>query len=129
MAERAPLTRNVRIGLAAQYAAAPIRVDYDFGAAFAVDRFQSILPGGGGSNFGTTHVGGEVSLDMVRVARLALRAGYYDDPDGQIEDPTFGAGLRLIGLTVDWASIPQARDSGLKNVQKWTFGYHFDPLP
>jgi hypothetical protein len=127
--EGSPLTRNVRFGIAADYASPPTRDGLEFGAAFALDRFQSILPGGNDANYATTHYGGEVSLGLHRVARVALRAGYYDDPEGQIQDPTFGVGGRVLGLTVDFASIPQAHDSGLERVKKWTFGYHFDPLP
>jgi len=123
-----PLTRNVRAGLAARYIGPSTPEGFVFGAAFAVDRFQSVLPGGKDANYATTHYGGEFSLGMRHILRLAMRAGYYDDPEGQIGDVTFGVGGRVVGLTVDFASIPQARDSGLDRVKKWTFGYHFDPL-
>ena len=56
---------------------------------------------------------------------IAGRIGYYDDPLGQIKDMTYGLGLTWKGLSLDYASIPQAKDSGLPNVNKITLGYRF----
>jgi hypothetical protein len=56
---------------------------------------------------------------------VAGRIGYYSDPLGEIEDLTYGIGVQFKGFTVDWGSIPQAKNSGLSNVQKITIGYRF----
>jgi hypothetical protein len=61
-----------------------------------------------------------------RLLRVALRAGYYHDKLGEIRDLTYGAGLRIVGVTIDWASIPETAE--LPRVDKYTFGFHFDPL-
>jgi hypothetical protein len=57
--------------------------------------------------------------------QLAGRIGYYSDPVGEIEDMTFGLGLRWERLVLDFASIPQAKGSGLDNVKKITLGFSF----
>jgi len=124
-----PLTRNVRMGIAGQFMSPPTPEGLEFGTSFALDRYQTILPGGEDANYATTHYGAEVFLGMHQVMRLAFRAGYYDDPEGQIGDATFGVGVRVLGLTADFGAIPQARNSGLERVKKWTLGYHFDPFP
>jgi len=127
--ETDPLTRSVRFGIAGQYTSRSTAGGYGFAAAFAIDRFETLMPGGAGVNFGMTNLGVEASLVLQQTARLAMRLGYYDDPEGDIQDATFGGGLRLAGLTLDYAALPQAHDTGLPRVGKWTFGYHFDPLP
>jgi hypothetical protein len=53
----------------------------------------------------------------------ALRAGYIDDVDGEIKDPTFGFGIQVSTLSFDYASVPQAK--GLDRVSKFSLTYRF----
>ena len=57
--------------------------------------------------------------------QLSGRIGYYDDPLGEIQDLTYGLGINWHSLSLDFASIPQAKNSGLENVKKITLGYRF----
>ena len=54
----------------------------------------------------------------------ALRLGYIYDKAGDIRDPTFGLGGRVGGLSVDYASVPQARDLE-DRVSKFSISYRF----
>jgi hypothetical protein len=54
----------------------------------------------------------------------ALRAGYIYDKAGDIRDPTFGLGGQVGGLSVDYASVPQARDLQ-DRVSKFSISYRF----
>ncbi len=53
----------------------------------------------------------------------ALRFGYIYDKAGDIRDPSFGLGGQVGGLSVDYASVPQAR--GLDRVNKFSISYRF----
>jgi hypothetical protein len=55
--------------------------------------------------------------------QLAGRLGYYYDKLGDIRDMTYGLGVNWHNLSLDFASIPQAK--GLENVEKITLGYRF----
>ncbi len=123
---KAPLSRNLKLGGAIQYHAL-LSGGTDVGATAVLDFNQSLVSGSG--DFKTWNGGLEFYAGLPRILRVSVRGGYYYDPDGQIEDPAFGAGVRLFGLTADVGVIPQARDSGLDNVKKYTVGYHFDPSP
>jgi hypothetical protein len=74
----------------------------------------------------TGHGGLEVHVRVQDVLRFAARAGYWNDPKGQIQDPTFGAGCRAAMISLDAGWIPQSRDSGLPDVLKLTVGMHVD---
>ncbi|MCK4547948.1 MAG: PorV/PorQ family protein [Candidatus Eisenbacteria sp.] len=56
---------------------------------------------------------------------LALRAGYIHDPDGDIEGMTYGGGLHIssVGLTVDYATVPKAKDIGREDKFSITVGF------
>ncbi len=54
----------------------------------------------------------------------ALRFGYIYDKAGDIRDPTFGLGGQVGGLSVDYASVPQARDLQ-DRVSKFSISYRF----
>jgi len=54
---------------------------------------------------------------------LAGRFGYLYDPDGDRKNLTYGLGLNWGSLTLDYGSIPQARD--LAYVEKFSLGYRF----
>jgi len=108
-----PLGRNVRVGAA--YAPFETEV-HRF--TLAADAVRYLLPGrilaidqwGAGAEYEFNHL-------------IALRAGYYSDPIGDIEDVTFGLGLGYRGFRFDFSSFPQA--STLDRVKRFSVGYHF----
>ena len=110
--ERSPLSRNLKVGFAWDA--------YDnegFRALVAGDFDQSLVT----DAFWQLHGG----LELRYTDQIAGRIGYYYDPLGQLEGMTYGLGLGWRGLTLDFGSIPQAKDSGLPNVNKITLGYRF----
>ena len=110
--ERSPLSRNIKAGLAWD--------TYEmegFKLLTAVDFDQSLVT----DAFWQLHGG----LELRYTDQIAGRVGYYYDPLGQLEGLTFGLGLGWKGLSLDFGSIPQAKDSGLPNVSKITLGYRF----
>lgn len=119
-----PLSRNLRVGVAATL---PLTIEasgVEAGVTAAFDYSHSwVEPQWNVENFGAEAYGTFRGL-----VRLAARVGYYDDDLGEITDLTFGAGVRVAGASLDYAEIPQARNSGLERVRKWTVGFHVDPL-
>ena len=110
--ERSPLSRNVKAGFAWDV--------YDkegFRLLAAGDFDQSLVT----SSFYQLHGG----VELKYTDQIAGRVGYYYDPLGQLEGLTYGLGLGWKGLSLDFGSIPQAKDSGLPNVSKITLGYRF----
>lgn len=107
-----PLGRNLKLG--ASWVAMESET---YHMTIASDFNQSLVT----SDFRTYHTG----LEFRYADQIAGRVGYYSDPLGDIGDMTYGLGLRFKGLTLDWGSIPQARNSDLGNVQKLTLGYAF----
>lgn len=110
--ERSPLSRNIKAGVAWEaYEADGVAVLWagDFDQSLVTDQFWQL------------HTGVEVRYTDL----IAGRVGYYYDKLGQLEGLTYGLGLGVKGLTLDYGSIPQAKDSGLPNVQKITLGYRF----
>lgn len=110
--ERSPLSRNVKVGAAWE------AFDQDgFKVLVAGDFDQSLVT----DQFWQLHGG----LELRYTDQIAGRVGYYHDPLGELEGLTYGLGLGWKGLTLDFGSIPQAKDSGLPNVSKITLGYRF----
>jgi hypothetical protein len=107
-----PLSRNIKVGAAWE----PVSTG-GFALLVASDFNQSLVTDG----FRTYNGGFELRY----ADQVAGRIGYYSDPLGDIEDMTYGIGVQFKGFTVDWGSIPQAKDSDLDNVQKITLGYRF----
>ena len=119
-----PLGRNTKLGGAVTR---PIEIGWaglDAEATAVADWDHSLVD----ADYNVLHLGAEISGGLGRRVRLAARGGYYDDQTGEITDWTWGFGGRLLGLSVDYAQIPQARESGLPNVEKWTVGLHTDAL-
>jgi hypothetical protein len=50
----------------------------------------------------------EYNLAWGATGAIALRAGYYSEKDGDIQDPTFGLGLSWKGFQYDFVSFPQS---------------------
>jgi len=107
-----PLGRNVKVGAAWE----PVSTN-NFDLVVATDFNQSLV-----TDEFRTYNGG---LELRYADQVAGRIGYYSDPLGEIEDLTYGIGVQFKGFTVDWGSIPQAKNSDLDNVQKITIGYRF----
>ena len=95
-------------------------MDWEAGGTLVADFNQSLVT----HEYRTYHFGAEMHVAYKSWATAAIRGGYYDDPLGEIQDAAYGAGIRILGAGVDFASIPQALD--LPNVHKWTFGFHTD---
>jgi long-subunit fatty acid transport protein len=110
--EKSPLSRNVRVGTAWEATSTK-----EFSFLVVADFNQSLV-----TNKFRTYNGG---VELKYTDKIAGRLGYYDDPLGEIQDLTYGLGLEWKGLSLDYASIPQAKDSGLPNVNKITLGYRF----
>ena len=110
--ERSPLSRNIKTGFAWD------AYDKDGCRLLAAGDFdQSLVT----SSFYQLHGG----IELKSTDQIAGRVGYYYDPLGQLEGLTYGLGLGWKGLSLDFGSIPQAKDSGLPNVSKITLGYRF----
>ncbi len=107
-----PLGRNIKAGAAWEPVAGK-----SFNFMLVGDFNQSLVT----NDFRTYHGG----LELRYADQVAGRLGYYSDPLGEIEDLTYGIGVNFKGFTVDWGSIPQAKNSDLGNVQKITIGYRF----
>ena len=112
--QASPLSRNVKTGLAWE-----AYTSKSFSFLVAGDFNQSLVPGS--EEFRTYHGG----LEIGYAEQIMGRIGYYYDPLGDIEDLTFGVGFTWKSLGLDYASIPQAKDSGLDNVSKISLGYRF----
>lgn len=117
-----PLSRNLKIGGAASVRESLGTGGFEAGATLLVDFDQSLVT----DEFRTWSYGAEIHGGIGSRARAAFRLGYYDDPSGQVQDWTYGAGVRILGASLDVASIPQART--LPRVSKWTVGLHTDAL-
>ena len=107
-----PLGRNVKAGVSWE----PVS-SKTYAVVLATDFNQSLVT----DNFRTYNGG----VELRYADQVAGRIGYYSDPLGEIEDVTYGIGVQFKGFTVDWGSIPQAKNSDLGNVQKITIGYRF----
>ena len=114
------LSENLKLGASAEteWDLAP---GITMGTVVVVDHNQSLIT----EEFDTWHGGVEFSGSHQDLLRVAARLGFYYDPLGEIEDFTFGAGARVRFFTLDGASIPQAKNSGLQRVFKVTAGLHF----
>lgn len=110
--QASPLSRNIKAGgswVAYDNEQMKFMVVGDFNQSLVTNDFRSY------------HGGVELKVG----GQLAGRFGYYSDPLGEIGDITYGIGVIWKSVSLDFGSIPQARDSGLDNVNKITLGYHF----
>lgn len=115
-----PLSRNWKLGASV---AVPVELtdDLTFGGVAVLDFNQSEVT----SEFRTWHGGVEGYVTYTDL-RFAMRGGYYYDDLGEIQDLTFGAGLRAWMVSFDAAWIPQSRNADLDRVLKMTVGIHVD---
>ena len=110
--QASPLSRNVKVGAAWELVS-----NKQFLLTLVSDFNQSLVT----NDFRTYNHGAE----LVYAQQLAGRIGWYSDPLGNISDITYGIGVNWNSLTLDWGSIPQAKDASLPNVNKVTIGYRF----
>ncbi len=115
--QKSPLSRNLKTGLAWEAVnMSPLH------ATIVADFNQSLVPGS--QKFRTKNGGAEFKYDDGKI-QAAGRVGYYSDPLGSIGGLTYGIGFSVIGLALDYGSIPQASQSGLPNVNKITLSWRF----
>lgn len=110
--QASPLSRNLKMGAAWEALSKK-----QFAATLAADFNQSLVT----NEFRVYNTGVELRF----ADQLSGRLGYYYDPLGDIQDLTYGLGINWRSLSIDFGSIPQAKNSGLENVKKITLGYRF----
>ncbi len=54
----------------------------------------------------------EYSFAWGQSGNIALRAGYFSEREGDVEDPTFGLGIGFSGFRYDFVSFPQSSELG-----------------
>jgi hypothetical protein len=119
-----PLGRNLKAGVAFSRTFPLGTREWEIEGTAALDYNQSLVT----HDFQVWNGGAEVRAGYGKWASAAARLGYYDDHLGEIQDLTWGGGVGLAGLTVDYAAIPEAKNSGLPRVEKWSFGFNTDLL-
>ena len=110
--QASPLSRNLKLGVAWEAFTAKqfaLTIASDFNQSLVTNQFRVYDDG----------------LELRFADQLAGRVGYYYDPLGDIQDMTYGLGINWHSLSLDFASIPQAKNSGLDQVKKITLGYRF----
>jgi hypothetical protein len=120
-----PLVRTWKLGASVM---APLELTdvLTLGGVAVVDYNRTNAWEGFREAYDTLGGGVEGYITHTDVLRLAVRGGYYYDPTGDIEDFTYGAGIRAWMLSVDGGWIPQARAADLDRVFKITAGIHVD---
>ena len=87
------------------------------------------LTAGSSSEAEVDHVGFEVSVMGVLTGRM----GYVNNPDGEVQDMSFGFGVHLpvgpwASLGYDWASVPVASGSGFDPNKRHGFAVWLHPV-
>lgn len=98
--ESSPLPRVLKIGTAYTLYTKGSSVligAFDFTKPFVEFRDEPILGGGL-----------EYAFAWGQSGSIALRAGYYSEKEGDIQDPTFGLGIGWKGFRYDFVSFPQS---------------------
>lgn len=127
-----PLPRNLKAGLAAElYGSEMIRVivTFDYNRALIEYPNAAQLEARPKFGWGNTEELINSGVEISFYDRLNFRAGYVDDPEGEIQAPTFGAGLDVnvsedYLLRFDYSSVPQALD--LERVHYMSLGVLFE---
>ncbi len=133
-AQASPMGHYVKLGvmyapfITEQYA---IRLTYDFDQPTVIAEDMSFFrrivdfkrPLFGSVEEPIQHFGGEAAYTQGNIA-AAVRLGYVYDPEGTIEDWTFGLGVKLGQFGVDWAMSPQAQTLE-ENVHKFSVTVSF----
>ncbi len=118
--QASPLSRNLKVGAAWEAISSG-----PFGLTFASDFNQSLVT----SDFQVFNHGVEARYSTAGTGfssiGVAGRMGWYSDPLGDIKGLTYGLGFAWSKLTLDYGSIPQAKDAGLPNVNKISLGWRF----
>ena len=114
--QASPLSRNLKLGIAAMG-----EVGGMFHTGLVADFNQSLVT----NSFRTYNGGVELGVKPSGEITAMLRLGYYYDKLGDIRNLTFGMGGNFGPGMFDFAAIPQARDSGLEYVKKFTLGFRF----
>ncbi|MFH1699926.1 MAG: PorV/PorQ family protein [Candidatus Zixiibacteriota bacterium] len=104
------LPRNIGLGLSYKVWDSP------YNSLLVQGELNKILVGvdrdfGTEAEYAIRHIGAEYWYAQF----IALRAGYKYDKEGQVKHLTFGAGLKLNLLRIDFAYVPSSVDSPLAN--------------
>ncbi|MBI5835669.1 MAG: PorV/PorQ family protein [Candidatus Eisenbacteria bacterium] len=111
-----PLPRNINTGFSAR-----VQLQEGYAVTAAINAQKFIIPTQGATDSAGNvidvpsepihwHVGAEV----LAAGTLAGRLGFIHDPGGQISSVTYGLGILLSKLQVDFASVPQAYSERVK---------------
>lgn len=112
--EADPIGRNLKVGVAARLLGGG---EKDFDLIGSYDFNKSLI-----NEYEETPIH-NIGAELGYRSQFALRAGYIRDKDGDIIDPTFGAGFEIGRFNADYASVPQART--LDRVNKFSISYNF----
>ncbi|HVP37970.1 MAG TPA: PorV/PorQ family protein [Candidatus Saccharimonadales bacterium] len=107
-ANKDPLPRNYILGVSTR-----LHLQPGTSVALAVNMQKYIIPTGSDTIPGEPihwHLGAEV----VAANTLAGRVGFIHDPGGEISAMTYGLGILINKLQLDFASVPQAYDQRVK---------------
>lgn len=124
--ESAPLGRNLRVGSSVDV---PVRLkseEVTAGVTAVLDYNRCDIQSDLATPFYTWNGGVEGHVTYLDIVRIAGRIGYYDDPKSEIQDVTYGTGIRAWMVAVDAGWIPESKGSGLGRVLKLTAGLHLD---
>jgi hypothetical protein len=61
-----------------------------------------------------------LGMEYVYSEMIALRAGYYYDPDGHVKYPTFGAGIKYHSFGLDFAYVAAEQGSPLSDTMRFS---------
>jgi hypothetical protein len=107
-----PLPRNVNVGVSAR-----VHIQEGYAVTAALNMQKFIISSGSDSAGNAVpsepahwHAGAE----LLAAGTLALRLGFIHDPGGQISSPTYGLGILIDKLRLDFASVPQAYSERVK---------------
>ena len=124
--ESAPLGRNLKVGSSVAVPVPLRSEEVTAGVTAVLDYTRGDIQSDVASPFYTWNGGVEGHVTYLDIVRVAGRIGYYDDPKGEIQDVTYGTGIRAWMVAVDAGWIPENKNSGLDRVLKLPAGMHVD---
>ena len=119
-AQADPLPRNLKLGFAYMpvddaYNRLTLAYDADKELVGVKDHLHTEL-------FEIKH---HFGVEYVYSNLLSLRAGWYQDDEGQISTPMFGAGILLKDINVDLSYIPNSEKVTISGTTRISIGYRF----
>lgn len=145
VSQPSPLTRSNRNGIAGRVALGiPSDLRHGTGRSlrWLLDSLDPMLSIGFARDWAHNSAGGVASfydvdhtgLEVTFVNVFTMRTGHWTDRVGEIDGSTSGWGLgfriaRVAGFRYDHATVPQARNSGLDDVERKGFTLFLDVMP